>query len=181
MPKILRVSAIILIYLSSCGQQDSNDKQIAEQSEIKKGISAKEREEFKESIKDEIEFCEAAKIRLQETSKSDANFPCTVANYNGVNRVTIESDAIGFYFEFLADHLLYGNGYSWEGIIEQYLEKNNNTLLKELDFDSENDTFVVYCSSVTAQKSLVETIHNLCMNENTFSHFLNDLDRSRIY
>jgi hypothetical protein len=139
----------------------------------------KSAEEFKASVQEEIDYSRRFREKCAEKAKSDPFFPCELASYNGVHRVTIE-DGIGYYFELLADQQLYGNGYTWEGIIEKYLEKSHPEILKEIEFDSESSTFVCYCKSVEVQTEFVQIIHELCTNEDQFSNFLKEVDRDRL-
>ena len=107
-------------------------------------------------------------------------FPCELANYDGVNRVTISSPDSFFFTEALAKHNLYGNGYCWEGIIQQILEKENANLLNNISFESEADTFVAYLDTLDNQLLFADFIHQICRNPQLFDSYLLTIDKSRI-
>lgn len=136
--------------------------------------------EFKRSMQTELDEAKVIRTEINIETISDPIFPCKSVNYDGVYRVTIEYEAIFYFLELFADNLIYGNGYTWEGVVIQYLEKTHQDLLSELEFDSEGDAFVAYCASEKVQNDLSEVIHELCMNEEEFRIFLQQVDHSRI-
>jgi len=71
----------------------------------------------------------------------------------------LESDRLyPLYYDFFKKHGYEGNGYCWEGHIEQILEKLDEDLLEELDFDPEAASFYVYADSKKAQKKFVKLL-----------------------
>jgi len=96
-------------------------------------------------------------------------------------QVATESDEImGKYVPLFEEFTYSGNGYTWEGLIMQLLEKENPAILDEIEFDSEAGTFVAYTGSRTAQAEFIKTVVPVFKDPESLRPFLKQADRSRV-
>nr|WP_288836592.1 Imm51 family immunity protein [uncultured Flavobacterium sp.] len=84
------------------------------------------------------------------------------------------------YFDFFQEHGYEGNGYCWEGHITQILEKLDNKLLSQIDFDPEAGTFFANADSKEAQVKFVETLSGIFSDLKKLEDWVKKADRSRI-
>ena len=75
---------------------------------------------------------------------------------------------------------LSGNGYSWDGVITQILEKENPLLLKVIDFDSEAGGFYVYTNSKDAQTEFLITLCPIFSDLKLLESYFKSLDRTSV-
>jgi len=75
---------------------------------------------------------------------------------------------------------LSGNGYSWEGLIKQILEKENPALLNHLQFDPEAGGFYVFADSEKTQHHFAELASKVFSDMSKLEKYLKTIDRERI-
>ena len=75
---------------------------------------------------------------------------------------------------------LSGNGYSWDGVITQILQKENPLLLKVIDFDSEAGGFYVYTNSKDAQTEFLITLCPIFNDLKLLESYFKSLDRTSV-
>lgn len=84
------------------------------------------------------------------------------------------------YYNLFKKYGYNGNGYCWEGHIQQILEKKDRQLLKHIDFDSEAGMFAADADSKEAQQKFVEILSPIFSDLNVLSKWVKKADRSRI-
>ncbi len=93
----------------------------------------------------------------------------------------IESDLLfEKYNPIFSEHGYAGNGYSWEGHIEQILEKLDKELLAHLEFDSEMATFYARADSKETQQRFVNILSPIFADLSQLEAYLRKADRGRI-
>lgn len=75
---------------------------------------------------------------------------------------------------------LTGNGYSWEGVIIQILEKEHPSLLNHIHFDPEAGAFFAFADSYKRQVEFAYIIHKVFTNALKLEQYLMNMNRSRI-
>lgn len=136
--------------------------------------------EYKKSLAGEIQYAKDYIEKNKERYNATEYFPCEIDSLEGSHQVTIDSSNGLFFFEIFAEYGLYGNGYCWEGVIQQILEKDMPQLLERTEFDSEGDAFVAYFESKKDQKRLAKHIHDICIDKSKLESYLKNIDRDRI-
>lgn len=84
------------------------------------------------------------------------------------------------YYRLFKKYGYNGNGYCWEGHIQQILEKKDNQLLKHIDFDSEAGMFAADADSKEAQQKFVEILSPIFSDLTVLSKWVKKADHSRI-
>lgn len=117
----------------------------------------------------------AAFISFSQTGKYD---PCTLTEYDGTYTVQI-SDKASLKYQSIWDEFGYsGNGYTWEGLIRQFLKKDKLNIAVE--FDSEAGTFWANLKTRSDQLKLAKYIHDLCADKKKFRQYIKQADRSLV-
>jgi len=75
---------------------------------------------------------------------------------------------------------LSGNGYCWEGLIKQILQKENPTLIPHLQFDPEAGGFYVFADSEKTQRQFAELISKIFSDIPKLEQYLKTADRKSI-
>lgn len=73
-----------------------------------------------------------------------------------------------------------GNGYSWEGHIQQILQKENPSLLSHIEFDSEAGGFFAYADNETTQTQFAELLSRIFRDIPKLEAYVKSADRSKI-
>ena len=86
-----------------------------------------------------------------------------------------------FFFELLTEYELYGNGYCWEGLVEQLLEQDMPEIFDSIiTFDAEADNCLILFTNEASLKRVAQHINHVCTDEKRFRGFLQEIDRDRI-
>ena len=93
----------------------------------------------------------------------------------------IENDTLyNVYNPIFKKHGYSGNGYSWEGHIEQILEKVDNDLLHHIEFDAEAGAFFAQADSKESQQRFVNILSPIFTDLPQLEAYLKKADRARI-
>lgn len=78
--------------------------------------------------------------------------------------------------EVLEKYDIYPNGYGWEGVVSQILEKVEPDLLSHLDFDSEGDCFLANADSKESYDRFLEVLNPIFTDIKVFEEYVQELD-----
>ncbi|SIO37186.1 Imm51 family immunity protein [Chitinophaga niabensis] len=115
-----------------------------------------------------------------ETNK---HYPFTLRKNDDVYSVSadLESDDLyNRYYTFFKKHDYEGNGYCWEGHITQILEKLDEDLLSEIEFDPEAGGFYAYFPSAEAQLKFANLLSPIFSDMDTLEEWVLQADRDRV-
>jgi hypothetical protein len=105
-------------------------------------------------------------------------YPCTLITANGQYTIQIPND-ISLHFKKTWDEFHYsGNGYTWEGLLKQFIRKDKFTI--DVEFDSEGGEFWASLKTRADQLKFAQYIHELCANKNKFREYVKNADRSSV-
>ncbi len=94
----------------------------------------------------------------------------------------IESDTLfDMYVPLFEKYGYSGNGYSWEGNIQQILEKLDNELLAHIEFDAEAGAFFANADSKETQQRFVNTLSPIFSDLAKLEEYLKKADRKRVF
>ncbi|HRZ78980.1 MAG TPA: Imm51 family immunity protein [bacterium] len=111
--------------------------------------------------------------------KKNKDFPFT-ADENIVNVNLEDKEIFEKYYPLFEKYNIEGNGYAWEGMIKQILEKMKPELIEHLEFDSEGSSFCVYSDSEKVQKEFVKTIAPIFSDIQKFENWLKEIDKKKL-
>src|ERR1700683_274564 len=139
----MRITALViaLVHLFSCRNAPKGNNGLVLNSEA--------------DNKDTLMHLEASSKPTTNSRKPNEYFPFELSEANGKFTISadIESKELMLkYDKFFKKYRLEGNGYCWEGLIKQILQKKDKDLLNHLDFDSEAGEFFVYPDSKEHQQ-----------------------------
>jgi hypothetical protein len=118
---------------------------------------------------------------------NDSFPPFTMRSYNDEDNIHKRIYVCSIYLppnnkfeKILKKYDLYDNGYTWEAIVIQILEKENKKLLKTIDFDSDNNECYMYFKNDKKMREVAMCIHNVCKDTILFNKYLKNIDKNRI-
>ena len=76
---------------------------------------------------------------------------------------------------------LWASGYTWEVLIEQYLQNQNRAIAEEINFDSEGSTFACSVDSTEKQSELAELILTFLKDKNAISQLATKIAKDPDY
>jgi len=117
-----------------------------------------------------------------DTIIADSLYPFTVTE-DGSHTVLAEIESEDLFVKYLPIFEKYGysgNGYSWEGIIRQILEKIDPSLLRHLHFNSEGGAFFVDADSEATQQKFLLEVSPIFRNIPRLEQYLKTADRRRV-
>lgn len=161
---MIRIFTVMVVFTAilSC---TSNTKQKMTSEEMQN----QEREEFKK----------IAEANAEAYAKMPY-FPAEIFSQEQHYSVQITATSGMFFTDEFAKYDLYGNGYCWEGIIEQLIGQKNPSLLNRVDFDSEADVCFISCSDEVSMNELAEIIHSFCSTKEKFLALLESIDTDEL-
>lgn len=164
--KILILAGLLTVTLSCSKNIKQTDKMTKEEMEE---MERQESEGFKQ---------------MAEANSNNFNkmpyFPAEASSNGQYYSVQITAISGMFFTDEFEQHDLYGNGYCWEGVIEQVLEQKNPGLLKRIKFDPEADTCFISCPDEGTMNELAKTIHEFCSTKEKMLKVLESIDKSRL-
>jgi hypothetical protein len=96
--------------------------------------------------------------------------------------VYVEEDSLfNIYEPIFAKHGYSGNGYSWEGLIEQIIKKLNPELLNHIMFDSEAGAFFAIADSRESQIRFGKLLQPIFSDLSILEKYIQEADRSKIF
>ncbi len=110
-------------------------------------------------------------------------YPFYIGNEGGLFYIgaAIESDTLyNIYNPRFKKHGYSGNGYSWEGNIQQILKKLDNELLRHIEFDAEAGAFFAVADSKESQQRFVNLLSPIFADLKQLEEYLKKADRARI-
>jgi len=117
-------------------------------------------------------------VNLLSFSQDKKYYPCFLTSNDGNYTVQI-SDRTSLDFQSIWDEFEYsGNGYTWEGLIKQFIKKDKLNIV--VAFDSEAWTFWANLKTKSDQLTLAKYIHDLCTNKKKFREYVKKADRSLV-
>ncbi|WP_281614190.1 Imm51 family immunity protein [Flammeovirga sp. SubArs3] len=90
------------------------------------------------------------------------------------------SNLFSNYFPLFAKYQYEGNGYAWEGLIVQIIEKKNQELLNYISFDPEAGCFYAKCSNAEILNEVLQIIVPTFSNLEVLEDYIQNADRERI-
>lgn len=137
-------------------------------------------EEMEEMERQEKEgFRKMAEANTENYAKMPF-FPADTLAHGGHYSVQITALSGMFFTEEFEQHDLYGNGYCWEGIVEQLLEQKNRGLLSRVTFDSEADVCFISCPDEATMSELAKTVHEFLSTKEKLVEVLKSINKSRL-
>ena len=96
--------------------------------------------------------------------------------------VYIEEDSLlDLYSPIFSKYDYSGNGYSWDGHIEQIIKKLDPELLNHIEFDSEAGAFFAIADSRESQIRFGELLHPIFSDLSILEKYIQEADRSKIF
>ena len=90
-------------------------------------------------------------------------------------KYTLSLDAGLLNGECFAKNNMLGNGYDWEKVASEFIQKQGIYSEKKFSFDCEADTFSMTSSSKKVLKEFSISFHKFAMDANAFEEFLSQL------
>lgn len=121
------------------------------------------------------------KETIDDTEYDDQYEPVEIAKSEGFYHhepatfytITLEANFDEEFAEILRGFQLAVNGYTLEAIIQQFLEKENESLLNSIvSFDTENTIFVAYIDTEENQHKVAALIQRLCTHTKVFKKII---------
>lgn len=132
--------------------------------------------------------CEQKDAQNQPSSVTLENvedpYPFYIGDEGGLFYIgaAIENDSLyNVYNPLFKKHGYSGNGPSWEGHIEQILEKLDNELLRHIEFDAEAGAFYARADSKECQQRFVNILSPIFADLSQLEAYLKKADRRRIF
>ncbi len=106
--------------------------------------------------------------------------PFTIGNKNEITAFIENKPLYPHYKNLFEKYGFSGNGYSWEGIIVQILEKQDPELLKHVQMDPEAGAFFAYADSKLSQIAFVKILSPIFSDKKKLDAWLKKADHKRI-
>lgn len=137
-------------------------------------------EEMKRLEKQEQEYLSQVAEMMKAKYGKMPFFPAQIKQGENFYAVQITADVGAFYVEEFRKHGLYGNGYCWEGIIEQLIAKKQKSLLSKISFDAEAGTCFISCNDESSMKELAKFINSELSSKEKFNVVILAIDKSKL-
>jgi len=137
-------------------------------------------EEMQRLEKQEQEYLSQMAEKMKEQFAKMPFFPAQIKQGENFYSVQITSNVGAFYAKEFENHGLYGNGYCWEGIVEQLIEKKQIELLSKINFDAEADTCFISCDDESSMKELARFINSELSTKEKFGQVILSIDKAKL-
>jgi len=137
-------------------------------------------EEMQRLEKQEQEYFSQMAEEMKEQLAEMPFFPAQINQSENFYSVQITADVGAFFAKEFGKHGLYGNGYCWEGIVEQLIEKKQKELLSKINFDAEADTCFISCDDENSMNELAKFINSELSTKEKFSQVILLIDKSKL-
>ncbi len=120
--------------------------------------------------------------KVYDSTKIENYYPFIVYNDNNyMVAAEIESPELFMKYSPIFERNNYsGTGYSWEGVIQQVLEKERPELLKHIQFDLEAGGFYIFADNAVNQRIFAVYVSKFFKDTTILERYLKIADRSRI-
>ena len=148
-----------------------------------KSVKSKESmtlEEMQRLEKQEQEYLSQAAEKMKKQFTEMPFFPAQINQGENFYSVQITADVGAFYAKEFGKHGLYGNGYCWEGVVEQLIEKKQKELLSKINFDAEADTCFISCDNENSMKKLATFINSELSTKEKLRQAILSIDKSKL-
>jgi hypothetical protein len=118
--------------------------------------------------------------KVYDSSKVEHYFPFIIYK-DGTYMIAAEIEHEPLYTKYSPVFEKYGfsgNGYSWENVIRQMLEKGSSSLLPHIKFDPEAGGFYVFADSEQSQRSFAAFVSGMFKDTTRLSGFLRTAKKS---
>ncbi|PUZ30156.1 Immunity protein 51 [Chitinophaga costaii] len=110
-------------------------------------------------------------------------FPFTISDYKGTFGIVaaVESPELNSrYFNIFSKYNYEGNGFAWEGIIKQILEKLAPDLLTHVEYDTLEGGFYAYADSKDTQLRILDVLVPVFNDDQVLEDYLSQADPSQM-
>ncbi|MEM6964110.1 MAG: Imm51 family immunity protein [Bacteroidota bacterium] len=163
------ILGLLCVVFASCGS--------------KKAVKAKEGtalEEIQRFEKQEQEHQSQMAEMMKAQYAKMPFFPAQIIQGENFYSVQIIADVGAFYASEFGKYGLYGNGYCWEGIVEQLVAKKQKALLSKISFDAEADTCFIACKDKNSMEELARFINRELSSKAKFNEVIQSIDKSEL-
>ena len=105
-------------------------------------------------------------------------YPFELAGIEGMYTITVpveEKKIMDQYHKLFTSYGFSGNGYTWEALIRHILEKENKSLLPEINFDSEAGAFYAWTTEKDSQVQIVKLLAPIFADDKRLRSFAEKL------
>ena len=169
---------MIIFVMSHCCSESSFAR-VTLLNEVTKEDSFNFNQTFQTEFETQVDSAKESKTKAKKIN----SFPFNVSSNGGQFLITVDTEGSELYpkyFQFFNKYGYSGNGYCWEGLIKQILEKLNPELLKHIDFDPEAGAFFASADSKENQTKFIELLSPIFADFNKLEKYVSKADRSRI-